>query len=259
MGTATDAGAQETATFFSSLSYTTIGIILLITVVALLLITILPRLVRLLLGRFIPDWIDGLTTLLLLLLLLGQAALIIRWIEPGLTFVWPLFLLLTLVIAALLPANPVSDAVAFLRLWRAPRYQVGDWITIGRNQQGRVVALRLLYTELATPTAERVRLPNSVLLRRPITVRVPAPANQPGAASALTTPANTVALPMMEGALLVSATASSLSVAQEAGDARPVVPKVASGPRSLFPPAQLPPLLKRPGLGSLSIKPLLRK
>lgn len=247
-------------TIVSSTAYP-ITMILIVTVVVLLLLRVLRRLVQLLLGRLIPGWVDGVTTLLMILLLLGQAGLIIRWVEPTWTFVWPLLLLLTLAVATLLPANPLSDSVAFLRLRRAGRYRAGDWVTVADEQQGRVVALRPLYTELTTPTQEAVRLPNSVIIRQPILVH-----STPSPLSATFTPSAIEEMTAISP-LAVIETAASEAGNTESGNsvaigAQLVVAETAykSAHKSArpFPVATIPPLYKRRSLGATSIKLLIR-
>lgn len=244
-------------TIVSSTAYP-IAMILIVTIVVLVLLRVLRRLVQLLLGRLIPGWVDGVTTLLMLLLLLGQAGLIIRWVEPTWTFVWPLLLLMTLAIATRLPANPLSDSVAFLRLRRAGRYRAGDWVTVADGQQGRVVALRPLYTELTTPTQEAVRLPNSVIIRQPILVHsTPSPL-----------PATLITPSTIEEMATISPLAVIETAASEAGNtesgnsaaisAQLVVAEAAHKLAHPFPMAPIPPLYKRRSLGATSIKLLIR-
>jgi hypothetical protein len=269
MQAATDLGAQELAPFFSSSLYTIIAT-LAVTAVVLLLMSVMPRLVALLFRRLTPDWIDGVTTLLLVLLLLGQGTILLRWLWPDLPYLWPLFLLVTLVIAAFLPANPLSDAIAYWRLRQDRRYQVGDRITVGQ-QQGQVVALRPLYTEFITATADRVRLPNSVLLRQtqvvhsmppatdattvPTTVTV-TPAAQYGQAVTSTDPAS------MEAPIVAPTPITDVSTVTTVGMAAPVaLHAVGKQPITELQPLSLrriPPLRKRPGLGATSIKGLMR-
>lgn len=256
MGAVTDLGAQEAAPFFSS-SFYTIGATLAVTAVVLLLMSVLPRLVALLFRRLTPDWLDGVTTLLLVLLLLGQVTILLRWIWPDLPYLWPLFLLLTIGIAAFLPANPISDGLAYLRLRRAAPYQIWDTITIDK-QQGQVAAVRPLYTELITATAERVRVPNSVMLRRPLVVHGKA--------------APPTVITTMAPAPLIGPTADPPTLGQteliepatyKAAVTPPVIgsaptPAAANNLTQPLSASTIPPLRKRQGLGAASIKGLIR-
>lgn len=272
MGAVTDLGAQQAAPFFSSSLYT-VGATLAVTAIVLLLMSVLPRLVALLFRRLTPDWIDGVTTLLLVLLLLGQVTILLRWLWPDLPYLWPLFLLLTVGIAAFLPANPISDGLAYLRLRRAAPYQVWDMITVGK-QQGQVATMRPLYTELITSTAERVRVPNSIVLRRSLIVHgkaTPSTAVTIAAASVVTEAGQPVATP----------TPTPLIMSTTAPEAAPIVPVVmseATAPNTAVTPptvgvvgvtptsvlalplaaGNVPPLRKREGLGATSIKGLMR-
>ncbi len=265
MQAATDLGAQELAPFFSSSLYTIVATLAL-TAVVLILMSLAPRLTALLFRRLTPDWIDGATTLLLVLLLLGQGTILLRWLWPDLPYLWPLFLLVTLVIAAFLPANPLSDAIAYWRLYQNRRYQVGDRITVGQ-QQGQVVALRPLYTEFITATADRVRLPNSVILRRTLVVHnkiLPAidattvtmtPAAGYGQVVTPTAPASMEA-PIVAPAPLTDSTVTTVGMAAPVALHAAGKPSITeSQPLSL---RKIPPLHKRPGLGAISIKGLMR-
>lgn len=265
MQAATDLGAQELAPFFSS-SFYTIGATLALTAIVLLLMSLTPRLAALLFRRLTPDWIDGATTLLLALLLLGQATILLRWLWPDLPYLWPLLLLATLIIAAFLPANPLSDGIAYWRLRQDRRYQVGDRITVGQ-QQGQVVALRPLYTEFITATADRVRLPNSVILRRALVVHGKTlPATAPPVTAALaagysqavtSTPPAPLDL-SLAAPTTTTDTSSMTAVGIAASTDRPAAgTQSITGIRSL-PPGEIPPLNKRPGLGATSIKGLTR-
>lgn len=256
MGAVTDLGAQEAAPFFSSSLYT-IGATLAVTAVVLLLMSVLPRLVALLFQRLTPDWIDGVTTLLLVLLLLGQVTILLRWLWPDLPYLWPLFLLLTIGIAAFLPANPISDGLAYLRLRRAAPYQMWDTITIDK-QQRQVAALRPLYTELVTPTAERVRVPNSIMLRRPVVVH--AKAGQP---TAVTTMAPTRLMGSTADAPTLGQTELIEPATHKAAVTPPVIgsappPEAANNLTQPLSAGNIPPLRKRQGLGAASIKGLMR-
>ncbi|MCE7989857.1 MAG: hypothetical protein DYG89_52590 [Caldilinea sp. CFX5] len=276
MQATTDLGAQELAPFFSSSLYTIVATLAL-TAIVLLLMSLTPRLAALLFRRLTPDWIDGATTLLLVLLLLGQATILLRWLWPDLPYLWPLLLLVTLVIAAFLPATPLSDALAYWCLRRDARYQVGDRITVGQ-QQGQVVALRPLYTEFITVTADRVRLPNSVILRRALVVHAKA---QPVTA-AMTAAAGraawygqpvTATVPVsVEASLVAPATVADSSTATTGGMATGALPATGTEPITGTRPARqavntlalplspgkIPPLRKRQGLGATSIKGLMR-
>ena len=282
MQAATDRGVQEIAPLFSSSIYT-ISATLAVTAVVLLLMSIMPRLVTLFFRRLTPDWIDGITTLLLVLLLLGQVTIMLRWLWPDLPFVWPLLLLLTLVSAASLPANPISDGLAYLRLRRARSYQVWDWITVGK-QPGQVAAIRPLYTELITTTAERLRLPNSVVLRRGLVVHgkglplqdiATAPRSAPATPLTLTAPAEQgqgTAFPI-QAPIVASTTNATMPPAAPVGEMEPVaLPAAVAQPITVTPPATtpinaltqpltlgtIPTLRKRQGLGATSIKGLRR-
>lgn len=264
MQAATDLGAQELAPFFSSSLYTILATLAL-TAVVLLLMSLTPRLAALLFRRLTPDWIDGATTLLLALLLLGQATILLRWLWPDLPYLWPLLLLVTLGIAAFLPANPLSDALAYWRLRQDRRYQVGDRITVGQ-QQGQVVALRPLYTEFITATADRVRLPNSVILRRALVIH--------GKTQPVTTAITATAPASMETPIVapvrVADAASTVTTADltepppfHIAGTLPItgaLPTRQAGktPAPLGSSRGIPPLRKRQGLGAATIKGLLR-
>lgn len=278
MQAVTDVGAQEIAPFFSSSLYA-IGATLVVTAFVLLLMSVMPRLVSLFFRRLTPDWIDGITTLLMVLLLLGQATIMLRWLWPDLPYVWPLLLLVTVVIAAFLPANPISDGLAYLRLRRGGHYQVWDRITVGK-QQGQVAAVRPLYTELVTATAERVRLPNSVILQRglvvhgkePTKVVITAPVSLPAPDAMLTIPAAhnppaiTQAVNIAPAPVAVPAVAHSGALESDMLNA--VAAKPMTDPAQLservntktvpLPRGPIPPLRKRQGLGATSIKGLMR-
>jgi energy-coupling factor transporter transmembrane protein EcfT len=266
-----DLGAQELAPFFSSSLYTIVATLAL-TAIVLLLMSLTPRLTALLFRRLTPDWIDGATTLLLALLLVGQATILLRWLWLGLPYLWPLFLVVTLVIAAFLPANPLSDALAYWRLRRDQRYQVGDRITVGQ-QQGQVVALRPLYTEFITATADRMRLPNSVILRRALVVHgkvqtttkvIPTAMTTGGALSAKDTQAVTATALMAAPATV----ADALSVTTVDPAAPTALPEASAPPITGTPPGNtlarplppwaIPPLRQRQGLGAITIKGLMR-
>lgn len=272
MQTASNLGAQELTPFFSSPLYTIMAT-LAVTALVLLLMSVVPRLVALLFRRLPPDWIDGATTLLMVILLLGQVTIMLRWLWPNLPYLWPLLLLLTIGIAAFLPANPVSDGVAYWRLRRAAPFQLWDTITVGA-QQGQVAAMRPLYTELISPTAERVRVPNSIVLRRalvvhsqaqPATTITTAPATPSPKQSLVSvttgqiqsvTPGAAVAPPeakleIMEPPIATATVAQPLAESASAPAAiNPLVRPLTAG--------TVPPLRKRQGLGATSIKGLIR-
>lgn len=268
MQATTDLGAQELAPFFSSSLYTIVATLAL-TAIVLLLMSLTPRLAALLFRRLTPDWIDGVTTLLLTLLLLGQATIMLRWLWPDLPYLWPLLLVATVVIAAYLPANPLSDALAYWRLRRDARYQVGDRITVGQ-QQGQVVALRPLYTEFITVTADRVRLPNSVILRRALIVHdkaqsTPAAMTATAALSVQHSQASTTIEPT-PATVADASTVTTVSMAPAALQAASTQPTTETQPvrqpgnalALSLAPGRIPPLRKRPGLGATSIKGLMR-
>jgi len=129
-----------------------------------------------------------------------------------------------------------------------------------------VAIVRPLSTELITPTAERVRVPNSIVLRRQLVVH--------GNASppiALTTTVASVATTMAPTLLLASPTDAPTPAQPEliepaAGNTAMTQPVDRSAPalkaaNSLTQPlsaGNIPPLRKRQGLGAASIKGLMR-
>ena len=86
-------------------------IVLAITELALVLVSTMPRRVTLLLRRITPRWVDRVTFLLQVAVLVGELAFMISFIAPG----WLVVLLASLV-AALFPGNPISDSAV---LWSA--------------------------------------------------------------------------------------------------------------------------------------------
>jgi hypothetical protein len=267
-------GAQAVLPFFSSSPYPLSATITLIVAV-LFLMGVTRPLVKVVLGRLAPAWIDSVTTWLMTALLIGEAVIIIMLIQPDLPYVWPFFLLLALITAGFLPANPISDSVAFLRLQRTRRYQIGDWVTVADARSGRVMAQRLLYTHLEAPTQKRVRIPNSLVIRHPITVHYQgaplANAAQPAPAASNHTVQTTVATvnptpvslaqPIMPEA---PPEAQPQAAALRVVELQPVLmPPVGAESHNVqirpLPMEKIPPLLKRPPLGALSITGLIRE
>ncbi len=154
---------ENLQTFFSAQMYP-IVIALAVIALAFVLVSIMRRAVTLLLGPIAPHWIDRVTILLQAAVLVGELALIVNFIKPGLSVLWPASLLLALVAAALLPGNPISDSVAFLRIRGLGYYRVGDRVTIAGDKYGCVVAIRPLSTLLQMPTQACVSLSNSTVV-----------------------------------------------------------------------------------------------
>lgn len=190
---------------------------------ALLLLPAIHALVTLLLRRGAPSWVDGVSLLLQLGLLIGAGVLIVRYIDPGVVVVWPALLGLTLLAAACVPGNLISDGIAFLRIRGLHHCRVGDWVRLAGGQTGSVMTIGLLSTLVQAPTGELVRMGNSRVLGKAIVLR--------------NSPAGSVA-----PAGLSDVEAGSGQAGVGPGQARP-----------------LPPLGKRPPLGARSILSFARK
>ena len=132
---------ENLQTFFSPQVYPII-MALAVIVLALVLVRIMRRVVTLLLKLIAPHWIDRVTLLLQVVVLVGELVFIISFIAPGWLVIFLASLLFALVTAALFPGNPISN---------------------------KVIAVWPLRTLLQTPQGQ-VRLPNSSVASAPILV-----------------------------------------------------------------------------------------
>lgn len=205
-----------------------------VILLALVLVSLMRRIVTLLFQRSTPQQIDRVTPLLQVMVLVGELAFVIRFIAPGWAVVLLTSFVSSLAMIALLPGNPISDSVAFLRIRGLRYYRPGDWITVADHQYGCVVAIRPLYTLLLTPTQGQLRLRNSLVVGVPIVVH----RDQ--------TP------PTVDDSLLVTPSTGVINV-----DKAEVL-SIGSAVRMLEPPlGRTAPLVKRPVLGKISVKLLL--
>jgi small-conductance mechanosensitive channel len=132
--------------------------------IGLLLVTLARGLVALLLRRFAPGWVEWVTIVIQLALLGGQMLLVAEWVAPRSDVIWQMILGLTLIAAAIVPGNLISDGVAFLRIRGLGYYRVGDWVTIDEEHTGRITAIHPLSTMIRTQERDRVRISNSKVI-----------------------------------------------------------------------------------------------
>ena len=150
---------------------------------ALLLTNVLPRLLTFGRQRFIAPraegpallsvggaWVAPMIISLQLAILAGAGLLIVNVIAPEVTTVWPSLLALTVIAAAIVPGNLISEGIAFARIRLLTSYHVDDWVTVVGSQTGQVTTIHLLGTVLRTATGDRVQIGNSRVLAHPIVV-----------------------------------------------------------------------------------------
>lgn len=136
--------------------------------VGLLLVSLARGIVTLLLRRMAPNWVEWVSAVVQLGLLAGQMLLIADWVAPNSDLLWQTILGLTLIAAAIVPGNPISDGVGFVRIRGLGYFSVGDWVTLANEQTGRVTAIYPFSTMVRTRERGRVRISNSKVVAAPI-------------------------------------------------------------------------------------------
>lgn len=142
-------------------------------VLAFVLISIMRRVVMLLLGRLAPGWVDKVTMLLQIAVLVGEFAIIGSFFVPNEWKGWlaeGAILLFMLVSGFFLAGNSIRNGVAALRIRGFRYYRVGDWVTVANNVQGLVIAIQPFNTLVRTPKQELIAVQNRLVIGAPIHV-----------------------------------------------------------------------------------------